>query len=147
VHTILLLIAVTLVWNDGRLPSVRAAEQPAPVAADITLEVVNTLAAEGRALGLDDMGEGSFSGVNNVDMRIVGYSSTGAISFIVELDPANTSCFGAAFDPAETGTFYTNDWSGNDLYYTYNWGTSWRSVFDPSFKREGEWISTALTTG
>ena len=131
-HTILLVMALTLGWNDGRLPSVKEAENPAPIA-DIYLDVQDTFAAEGRALGLDVIEEAGILGVNNQDMVINGYTAMGTISFVVPLDPANTSCFGAAFDPGESGCFYTSDWTDNDLYYSLDWGTSWRTVFDPAF--------------
>lgn len=104
--------------------------------ADITLTLVSSFPAEGRALGLYMIEETAVLGVNNTDMRVNFYApSTGTVTAIMDLDPANTSCFGVSFDPDAPGAehFYTNDWGGNDLFYTINWGASWSTVFDPSF--------------
>lgn len=106
---------------------------PVPCA-DISLSLVSTFSAEGKALGLYMIEETALLGVNNTGMKVYGYSpTTGTVNMEISLDPSNTSCFGAAFDPASAGTFYTNDWSGDDLFYTPDWGTTWNTVFDPSF--------------
>jgi hypothetical protein len=123
--------------NDGQSHEAIEAGQ-GDTAANITLTLVNTFPAEGRALGLYMIEETALLGVNNLNRKIYGYSPiSGTVTVTIDLDPANTSCFGVAFNPNSPGTeyFHTNDWGGNDLFYTMNWGSSWNNVFDPSFDK------------
>lgn len=133
---ILALIATSLTGRNGGAVQTPTEGVLRESTADISLTLVSSFPADGRALGLYMIEETGILGVNNTAGIINGYSpATGTVSFTVDLDPANTSCFGVSFDPEPAGSehFYTNDWGGNDLFYTINWGASWNTVFDPSF--------------
>jgi hypothetical protein len=103
---------------------------------DIQLTVLDTFPAQGRAFGLTVVesaasSEVSILGVHNQERRLYCYTPTGAVTGYIDLDPANTKCFGVIWNPNET-LIHTNDWETPELFFTGDQGVSWNTAADPS---------------
>lgn len=72
--------------------------------------------------------------VEKTDMQIQAYDiSTGSALGTLALNPANTACFGIAWNNnPDTDGYYTNDWIGFSLYYTEDFGASWATETNPA---------------
>lgn len=104
---------------------------------DITLTLVNdwTLPLGILAYGLDVLEDAVvyILATDYINMSIQFYTLDGLQAATVPLSPANTGCFGVAWNNGiDTGTYYTNDWSQDVLYYTEDFGTGWTTVNSPA---------------
>lgn len=104
---------------------------------DISLTVENTFDPVTKALGLDiyeDAAATYVLGTNNVDLIVQAYDAyTGGALGSLPLDPANSSCFGVAWnnDPVDD-TYFTSDWGSSNLFYTEDFGVSWNTYPSPA---------------
>lgn len=123
---------------DGQIgSSAPTGSRPVLGTDDISLVVENTFDPVTKALGLDiyeDAANTYVLGTNNVDLKVQAYDAySGSALGSLPLDPANSSCFGVAWnnDPVDD-TYYTSDWNSTNLFYTEDFGVSWSTYPSPA---------------
>lgn len=123
---------------DGQTgSSVPVGSRPVQGTDDITLNVENTFGTVTKALGLDIFEDVAYTyvlGTNNVDLIVQAYDATSGNPLgSLPLDPANSACFGVAWnnDPVDD-TYYTTDWSSSNLFYTEDFGANWSTYPSPA---------------
>jgi len=102
----------------------------------VSLTVVNSFETGRNALGLDLF---SAPAVNQIiavcrdSLKIFTYELDGSVAASISLDPANTNCFGFAWnDNIDSRVYNTNNWSSTDLYTSENLGDSWTTSANPA---------------
>ncbi len=106
--------------------------------ATITLTLLNDWPQTCNVFGLDIYEEGSdfyVLGVDNNSSIIRFYDpATGApTATSIPLSSGNDGCFGVAWnDGPDSGTYYTNDWTDDVLYFTENHGGDWTTISNPA---------------
>lgn len=133
---LLAMAAMVFAANDGCTESY-VSMNPAPSTDDISLSVVNdwALPSGEKALGIDVYESPSqvlVLGTDNTNGYIQGWDA-GTSAGTLPLDAANGSCFGVAWNNnPDTDTYYTNDWSSSNLFYTEDFGSTWTTTPNPA---------------
>lgn len=103
----------------------------------ITLEDEWLVDWASQVLGMDAWNDGSYVNIvfsSRNDMQLSSLDpSTGGSAGAVDLDPANTNCFGVVWnDDLSNPVWHTNDWTDNVLYYTEDQFTTWETTANPA---------------
>jgi len=133
----LFFLTIAFADNDGCTDLRTGALPPSAGNDAVQLTLLNDWVLDDKALGLDVFeGPASFYilGADNMNDWIRAFDpATGAPTGTLNLDPANGSCFGVAWNNDYTNdTYYTDDWSNTNLFFTDNFGTTWTQTPNPA---------------
>jgi len=138
---LLLLVSVAFAFanNDGCTETGVLFTSPPPGEAVITATLIDSWSVTWaqQALGLDCFEDGATTYVlhsSNSDHYVQAFDPVSGTGMgTMNLDPANGSCFGVAFnnDP-DSDSYLTDDWSDTVLYFTTNFGSSWSTYPNPA---------------
>jgi len=140
VLVLLALASFAFAANDGCTDTSIGINPPASGTDDIVVTMVDdwgVLPGGGKALGLDMFESGSsylVLGANNDTEQIVGWDiATGTVVGAIPLASTNLNIFGLAWNnDVDTDTYYTNDYSVGNLFYTENFGVNWATSANPA---------------
>ena len=122
--------------NNGDNPSGPSAQIETQGTDAVSLTVVNSFAPGRQVLGLDiyhGVTSNSILGVCKNDLEVQAYLIDGTLAGVLTLDPANTGCFGFAWnDESDTPIYHSNDWYDADIYTTEDFGVSWTTSANPA---------------
>ena len=131
---LLLLILTVLAYADNDGCTEIGPGSSLPGTDDIVLVLLNDWVLAEKALGLDIFNGVYILGVDNVNMYVQAYDATTCAPLgTLPLDPANASCFGIAWNnDATNDTYYTDDWTATNLFFTDDFGSTWSAEPNPA---------------
>lgn len=137
ISIVLILTALAFADNHGCTEFGGSVNPHSPGTDGVTLNMLNNWSVPEMALGLDifeNASEFYVLSVDEVNDRIQAYiATTGTPVGTLDLDAANISCFGIAWNNDSTDdTYYTNDWNLSHLFFTDDLGSSWTTTPNPA---------------